>query len=312
MSSTVRATLLKRLGEAIELDSTFAEAHASRAHILLDSVLFDRIEQSDWLGRRAELVAAAEAAASRAATLNPGLGSAHGAMARLDMYAWRLTDAKAALERAAAAGPNDASVPHWSTLLNCLLGNYSEAVRSARRAIALDPRNPAPYSPLSMALLAVGDVDGAVAALEEMIDVAPTAALGYISLARMEVARGNGAAAVEALRLGELFLAAPGNLHLDAAMSYARLGRTDDAERLVAEFKQAAVGRHVDPGISAWAELALGRYAEAMPLIQTASAQLESGMDMIPLLLVRLNAWSDPVLEQPEWVLRRAGLEYRH
>lgn len=311
MPPSVRATLLERLGEAIALDSTFAEAHGLLAHLYLDSVLFDRIDADAWTARRAELLAAAEQAAARAVELDPALGSAHTAIARLGIYMWRLDDAKRALERAAAANPNDALVLQWSTMVSTLRGAYSEALTFGRRAIALDPRNPAIHSPLSVALLAVGDVDGAVATLKEMVDVAPTAALSYISLARMEVARGNEAAAVEALRLGEQFMTATGNLQLDAAMSYARLERHLDAERLVAAFKGGAAGRHIDPGILAWADLALGRHAEALQQLQAVSAELDSGMDVFPLLLMRVNAWADPALEQPEWVELRSRLEYR-
>src|SRR5690606_31489335 len=116
---------------------------------------------------------------------------------------------------------------------------------------------------------------------------------------------------LEALRIAERFFDdTTRNFRVDAALSYARAGSRSDAERSIREFERASVGRRIEPGLAAMAALALGRYARARELLEQAIAARAGGMDPIPLLLIRRNTWSDPILEQPEWRALRARLGY--
>jgi tetratricopeptide (TPR) repeat protein len=227
---------------------------------------------------------------------------AHVALARLEMFRGRFAHARATLERALQRRPSDAVVLHYLALVASMLDDHAGAIRAARRAVEIDPKNPAPYSPLGMALRALDDRAGAVAAYRQMIELAPSAPIGYITLARAQTDAGDPARILEAVRLAERFLHdASGNFRVDAALSYTRAGAHMDAARLIRQFDRATAGRYVSPGLAAMARLAVRDYAKARALLEQAMNARGSGVDPMPLLLIRRNSWADPVLEQPEW-----------
>lgn len=217
-----------------------------------------------------------EGDAALAAELDPCQSMAHVTLARLAMYRWRLDESLARLERARELRPSDSVVLHYTAMIETLLDRHEAAVRTARRALDLDPFNPAPYTPLVLGLRALGDHAGARAAARAAIERVPSAPIGYIHLARTETTGGDPARILEALRIAERFFDdTTRNFRVDAALSYARAGSRSDAERP----EQAIAAR-------------------------------AGGMDPIPLLLIRRNTWSDPILEQPEWRALRARLGY--
>jgi predicted Zn-dependent protease len=251
-----------------------------------------------------------EADAQRATELDVAQGVALVALARLNIYRWRFDESRVLLDRALERSPNDSVVHHYSAMIDLLRNQPASAVRAARRALELDPRNPAPHGPLSMALRALGEVEAAAAVYQAMIDVAPTAATGYVGLARTLTAQGDDAKILQTLEVAEQFLEDVRSFRLDAALTYARVGAPDDAERLVAEFVRRNAGSHIDPGLAAMAALAFGDYDRAYAELRTAIATRTSGMDQVPLEQLRQNTWSDPVLDEPAWRELRAALAY--
>lgn len=308
MPLSARQSVMWRLDQALALDPNFAAALGWKAHVRLDSLMFDA-RPPDGPRARAALVQQVERDAARAAGLDAAQAMAHVTVARLDIFRWRLAKARATLQRVLERRPSDSVVLHYLAMVASMLDDHAGAVRAARRALALDPKNPAPYSPLGIALRALGDHAGAVAAHRQMIELAPSAAIGYISLARTETDGGDDERIVEVLRLAERLLDdTTQNFRTDAALSYARAGAHADAERLIRDFERATAGRHVAPGLAAMARLAVRDYANARRLLEQVIATRSSGMDPMPLLLVRRNSWADPVLEQPAWRSLRARL----
>jgi TolB-like protein/DNA-binding winged helix-turn-helix (wHTH) protein len=308
--ASTRATINGFLTEALTLDPDFGSALVWRANVNVDSLLFDSWREAERDARVAELMRSIEADARRALELDPQLGMARVVLGRLDIYRWRLAEARAMLDSALAIAPNDSVVAHYSAMVDLLRGDAASAARFARRALDLDPKNPAPYGPLAMALRALQDIDGAIAAYEAMIEVAPTAAIGYVSLARTLTARGEHARIVQTLRVAEQFLGELRSFRLDAAMSYARVGATADAARLVGDFMRRGEGHRLDPNLEAMAALALGEHERAAGALRAAIAARPSGMDPITLEQIRQNTWSDPELETAEWRELRDALAY--
>lgn len=308
MPVAIRRTMHEYLDDALGLDAEFAAALAWRAHLNLDSLLFDPPPADGWREHRAELARQIDADARRALALDSGEAAAYATLARLDLFRFRLDDARATLDRALAINPNDLVVLHYSAMTAFLRDEHAAAIRAARRALELDPKNPAPHTPLAMALRASGNLAAAAAEYAAMIDAAPTAAIGYVGLARTRSAGGDAAAVLEPLRLAEQFLDDTLNFRVDAAYSYASAGARADAERLIAEFRRGVAGYHVDAGLEAMALLALGEHDRARDAIRAALVDRGAGMDPLPFALIRQNTWSDPTLEQPEWVALRADL----
>lgn len=310
MPLDVRETVTRHFDETLAIEPDFAAALGWRAHVALDSLMFDPPPADDWPLTSRRLMERSESDARRALELEPGLAIAHVALARLEMYRGRLVESKALLDQARRLRPTDSVVLHYVALVANLLGDHREAAQAARRALELEPKNPAPYAPLSVALRALGDQAGAAAAAREMIEAAPSAAIGYVTLARIETERGAAERILEALRLAERFLDdTTRNFRADAALSYASAGASADAERLIRAIEEDSVGRHIGPGLAAMMRLAVRDYAGARELLDDAIAARSDGMDPMPLFLIARNSWADPVLEQPEWRALRERLE---
>jgi TolB-like protein/DNA-binding winged helix-turn-helix (wHTH) protein/tetratricopeptide (TPR) repeat protein len=307
----IRVAMLELLYEALALDPRFAAALAWRANVNVDALLFDAWLEAGRDTAVRELMASIEDDAQRAIALDPAQGVAHTALARLNMYRWRLDESRVTMDRALALSPNDSVVLHYSAMIDFLRDDPVAAVSSARRALELDPKNPAPHTPLAMSLGALGNREESAATYQAMIDLAPTAVIGYIGLAKMLTAGGDDAKIVQTLRIAEQFLQDLRTFRLDAALSYAHAGAHEDAARLVGDFMRHAQGYRVDPGLEAMAALALGDYEHARTALQTAITMRTNGMDPMPLEQIRRNTWSDPVLEQPAWRDLRSALAFR-
>ena len=144
-----------------------------------------------------------------------------------------------------------------------------------------------------------------------MIESAPAAAIGYVVLARTQAGAHDAAAIAEArqaLRIGEQFSSELRNFRVDAALSYAATGERADAARLIADFRETTRGRHVDPALDAMAHIAIGEYEQAHAKLAWATAHRNLGLDPLPLLLIKRNAWSIPTLETAPWQELRGRL----
>jgi hypothetical protein len=126
-------------------------------------------------------------------------------------------------------------------------------------------------------------------------------------LARMEIARGNRAAALEQLRLSETIAAAERQpLFLPMwAYGYGRLGQTADAQRIYAEMEQReAAGTRFGAGGWAAASLAIGDEQRALEWLEAAAAkaaehELDEGF--FNLMALRANVTDDDVLRRREF-----------
>ena len=301
MPREIRGEIITRLNKALADDGRYAEALAWRAHVLLDSLMFDPLPVESRDREMTQRLAAIQDDVAQALRLDSSQAMALVARARLDMYRWRLRDAFAALQQAGAKQPRDSVVQHYIAMVANLMGEYALAARAARRALELDPHNPAPCTALVLALSALGDYAGAIDAANRMIRIAPNTPIGYINLARTETAVGNPRAALEAVHVAEEKLSGMTNFGVEAALLYTRVAEQAGAERLLQQFRQKTAGLYVNPGIAAMARIAGADYAAARELIEQALAERGGGMDPMPLLLLHLNLWGNPELEKADW-----------
>lgn len=310
---SVRSTMMDHLREALRVDPHFSSALGWKAHVDLDAFLFEPIPEKEWLTRSTQILSQAERDARQALSSDPTLGVAYTTLARIAMFRWQLDEARSLLERARAATPGDTMVLHYSAMLYAMLDEYDASIEAARRALEVDPRNPAPYAPLAFSLRARGDPAAAAEAARNMIEIAPAAAIGYVVLARTQT-QGDAAAlreGREALSIAEPFLKDVLGFRLDAALSHARMGARADAERLVRSFQVATQGRHIDPGVQAMIYMALDDHGRAYERVQAALNERPRAMDPYPLLLIRHNSWSDPILDRQDWRILREQLAYK-
>lgn len=311
MHERQRAIMQSDLDRAISLDPGFAAAYAWKASLHVDSLFSAAVPEALWPEQRDEWMRLVDFNIGRALQFEPATAMAYVARARLAAWRGRLAEGEDALEHARRLSPNDPDVLQQLGLYHCLRGDFPAAIAIARRALEIDPKNPGTHAPLQVALQASGDIAGAAAASEGMIAASPRSPLGYMLLARSEIARGNHQKAREALQLAEEVAGANPITRTGAsqiATGYRRIGAIDEAHRALGRSRQGAAGMHVDAGLLVLELLAYGDYDRALEQTRTAMAARPAGMDPFLLLMIERNMLADPVLETAPWLRVRTQL----
>lgn len=307
-----RAAIQSYLDEALELDPRFALAHAWKAYIYAWARNFDPFVQENWLDQKSELDRLVAEHADAALALDPSIGLAHAARAFMHINNWRGESAQVEADQALRLNPNDPTVHLLYSNLKSLQDQPGEAVRHSERAVELDPNGTQAIMYVGDALHAAGRHAEASEVAQECLAIDPAQQGCYIVFARAEVARGNYEAALDALRLTDQLL--PDGtpvLHSELVYAYGLLGQPEDAQRVFEELRGFATDQYVDPSIWAWAYMGVGDYDEALRQLHTAAENLELLQLPWVALFIRDNTWSDPILEQSEWVEMRSRLGFR-
>ena len=309
---SVRADIQSHLDRALKLDPGFASLYAVKALLLSVAKTYDPIDDENWLERCAELDEAVRLNAEKSLSLNANLGIPHFALALNHQFNWRGAQARAAYDRALVLRPNDSNILGWYSMFRWFRGDFEEAVRLGQSGTALDPANAYPLSFLGMALHAAGDHRGAADAYDRASALRPGSPLPYLHRGMPEIALGNEAAAFEGLKLADQLLpdAAPPQLHMHLAYGFSRLGRREDATRVVERVTGRTSGRFVDPIVWVWGNLALGKPAQALRLLNETLEKPQYRQEIFVRTFIKQNSWLDPVLEEPEFAAARRQLEF--
>jgi TolB-like protein len=306
----VRADIQFHLDRALKLDPDFALLYAMKALVLSVAKIYDPIDRTQWVKRCAELDESVRFNAEKALSLNANIGIPHFALALNHQFNWRAQRASAAYDRALVLKPNDSNILGWYSMFRWFSNDFDEAVRLGRSAVALDPANPYPLSFLAIALHSAGDHQGAVDAYDRASGLRPGSPLPYLHRGMPEIRLGDEARALEGLKLADQLLpdAAPPQLHMHLAYGFSRVGRHEDARRVVERVKARTTGRFVDPVVWVWGHLALGQPAQALRQLKETVEQTQFRQEIFVRTFIRQNSWSDPVLEEPDFVDARMGL----
>ncbi len=304
------------LDRAIALDPEFAHAYARKANAyslaLVDNVASGAADFTDL----AELDRLTRQNAGQALALDPSLGSAYLALGRLHQFRWRWAEAQQAYERAFELGPNDLDLLRLYSQFNSHTGNHAKAIRLAERAMELAPAEPALNFRLGTVFLYAGSHDAAIAAFRETVELDPMYTIAHVSLAIMEGIHGNTAEAVTELRVAEICLGADPLLHLSAliAYGYAQIGRREDVARVLRELENRSAGKRIGAGREAFVSLALGDEEKTLKWLESVIDEIdtmEPDVSYYSLMLLTANAFSDPVLDEPQFQAVRDRIEAR-
>ncbi|HEY5036073.1 MAG TPA: tetratricopeptide repeat protein [Chthoniobacterales bacterium] len=180
--------------EAIRLDPRYALASA-KLSLAMETLA------SNYAGiatkQKQEAAAKARAAAERALQLDPNLAEGHLAKGRvLEDFDFNIAGAEAECRRALELAPQDPEVMRNLASLLSYLGRFDEAVALTQRAVVLDPLRSAAEFTLANYLIALGRYDEAEAAMRKAIALQPQSAQNYAQLVRIQILRGNPAAAM--------------------------------------------------------------------------------------------------------------------
>lgn len=306
---SVRASAQARLDHALELDATFASAHARKAELYLSSRQNDPVLPGEWSSRTAELDRLIAEHAERALELEPTLGYAYTVLGALSLYGWHRERARIAFTKSIALSPSDARVYYWYGAFKFACDEFDEAAELLTRGSELDPNSPLIAAEYSYVLWKSGRMDDAAKAIRRCVELDPSG-IWQVFLAGFEVARGDEAKGLEAVRNADRLIpreASPG-IRAHVGWFFGRLGQRSEAQRIFAELEQTAKQRYVDPASWAWANLGIGDYDRAFELYCEVRKDVTVVQDPWEIHLARQNFCSDPVLDEPRFQEVLAGL----
>jgi len=281
--------------QATQIDPEFALAYAHKGKMY-------------WLGfeRRRENI-------ERALELDSELGFGYLVLALLHVSQDATTEAQAAFERALELSPNDPDALSQYALLKWLIGETQNAVTLVERALVLDPNSWSTHFALGLIRLWARELAGAAAAFRRITELSPTNLAGHLELALTEAVLGNFSQAAEQAQLVEQLTNLEFSYHNALlAYGYGRMGRAEDARRLLGEYRRARTTEEYPPSsylaLEIFTSLAIGENQAALDWLQEFAAEPRIGGLRENL---RINAYNDPILDQPEFVEVRSRLGFR-
>jgi TolB-like protein/Tfp pilus assembly protein PilF len=301
--------------QAIAADPTYALPYAVLAFRGATQLINSNMAAAISAAERAELEAQTREDAERALSLDQDVRFARTALSMISTVNWNWTDSYERFQRARTMTPNDVS--QYDIFLLSYLRRFDEAMAAAARAAQLSPNEPTENLWRGWALGYAGRYDDAAHDFTTVVERRPGAQflLGRDWLIRMQVARGNDAAALEQLRLSEQIAGTEREaVFLPSwAYCYGRLGEAADARRIFAEMEaREAAGTRFGVGGWAMAHLAVGDQSRALEQLRVAArkaAEHEPDEGFFALMALRMNVTNDDVLRQPEFAEVLARIE---
>lgn len=249
---------LQYFDQALAIDSTFTEARAARAAVLL------------WASASPDTVELARAAIAEALRQAPGVGEAHAANARfLFEHDWDWAGSEREFRRAIELNPNDADAHHHYSHLLAALGRVPEAEEQTRLMLALDPLSPSSLDHLVWMDYECGRPGEAEAGYHRLVALDPGYQQNYLQFANILLATRRWTELRGVLERAREQGVSVDPLSLEFANAAAR-GRTEAAAGLLERMTSAA-----DPYPHDWADVAaayavLGKKEKALELLEAA------------------------------------------
>lgn len=286
------------LEQAVRRDPSWAGAHAALANAYISL-------GSDCLWAPAKAFPPARKSAGEALRLEPGLGVARLASARLKWRSdWDYAAAEREYREAVRLAPVQAEIRRSFGLFLSSLGRHEEAQAEIRAALEIDPGNSRAGSALGLVLYFARLYDQAEIELENArqarpADHEPCLGLGLLHLQTREFGESLGMLQQAALLGGD-----PLELNLSAGIVLAHLGRRQDVGKLLGEAIQASRRSYVSSASLAAVYAALIEPDQAEACLDKALEERDAS-----LVLLKVSPLFDP-LRGEAWfagLLQKAG-----
>lgn len=287
--------------EAHSLEPAFAPAVSGLADAHLMLVTLHQAEPLTTSSKAAHL-------ARQAIQLAPELPDAYVSLASvLADYQWEWVQAEQNFQRALALSPNHAAARLLYGIFLARMGRSEAAIENVRQAVELDPLSIFAHHEVGACYYFARQFDDAIRQLEKLRQMDSDFVHGRILLGHAYSASGRHAEAMsEFRRAAELTGNSAFTLPL-LAYGYARLGKREDAERVMEELsRREAKGEYVPSYPVAVALAALGNKGAALARLATAHERREW-----LLIILKVDASIDPLRGEPEFLvlLRKMQLD---
>jgi serine/threonine protein kinase/Tfp pilus assembly protein PilF len=257
---------------AIAEDPTYALAYASVAMVYAEFGEGATQASTDMYAR-------AWAAAEHALALDPALGEAHCALARLHYLHFDWASAEREFQRALELSPGSADTYDLHGRMYAALGRYDEAIAMQQRAQELDPL--AHRLDVATTQLRAGRYAESAAGAERALEDDPDLDRGHATLGWAQIKMGKTEEGLAALERATALT--PGNTqwHAQLAQAYAETGRTEKARELLQRLEELGRHSYVSPYHLAFVHTGLGEYERALDLLERAFAERSGAVNGI-------------------------------
>jgi TolB-like protein/DNA-binding winged helix-turn-helix (wHTH) protein/Flp pilus assembly protein TadD len=287
--------------DAIGKDPSFAAAYSGLADAYALS--------GDWeygILSPQDAFAKANAAASKALTLDDNLAEAHTSLAfALDLYAWDWEAAGSAYRRAIALNPGYATAHQWYAWHLIVMGRTGEGIAELRTAESLDPLSPILSADLADALSIAHLYEDSLQQSRKTLELHPNFAVAHYELGQtlVQMHRYDDAIAEFRKAIG----LSTGNATFDSnlAHAYAVSGRTEEARKILQDLEGRQTQRSPTDASIALVHVGLGDNDQAIIWLEKAYAARFN-----PSILLRPAF--DPIRSDPRFqnLLRKIGLPW--
>jgi TolB-like protein/Tfp pilus assembly protein PilF len=276
--------------QAIAKDPNYALAYAGLAQAWLLLPAYEGGAPKDCVGP-------GEAAARKALALDETSSDAHAALGLvLSLYQLDINGAAAEFERAIQLNPNDATAQHWYASNLGSLAQFDGEVKGMRRALELDPLSLVINTNLGLALIHGGRLDEAVAQLHKTIEMDAGFSYARRTLGIALELKGELPEAMAEYQKALALSGDPIGLGLLGHL-YGKMGRTDEATRVLEQLKAMSEHRYVHAYTLAIVYLGLGDHSRALALLS--QAYDEGDGDAIS--YIRTDPFLDPLRGDPQF-----------
>jgi TolB-like protein/Tfp pilus assembly protein PilF len=249
--------------QAIDNDPNFALAYAGLAdtYVLLSGYA---------AASPTESLPKAKAAALKALDLDDSLGEAHASLAQaVCAYDFDFVRAEQEFRRAIELNPNYATAHQWYAEMLNAMARFDEAIREIKRAWQLDPLSVIINADVGTVLCTAGHYDEAISQLQKTLQMDPDFYYAHWNLGQALELKGRIDEAIAEYKKASALNDDPLPLALLGRL-YGKLGRKDEAQKILARLNEIAKERYVSFYSFAVVEMGLGEKQEAIHLLERA------------------------------------------
>jgi serine/threonine protein kinase/Tfp pilus assembly protein PilF len=223
--------------QAILIDPRYAAAYAELSLAYNQSVFFG-------YGAAAEMLPLAKVAAKKALQLDETLAEAHLSLALvLLLQSWDFSGAERECRRALELNPDYFGGHFGMGALNAIRGRFEDAIAPSKRALDLEPFFGIPSYHLGVSYHLAGRLDSAIEQLRKVLEIYPDNAVVHALLADAYACAGRPEQAMEQVidQCQQALAAGRGApvVRLRVACSYVKIGKTEEARKILQEAESA-------------------------------------------------------------------------
>ena len=271
---------------AIEIDPSYAQAHAGLADCYLTLVLFGWVDYPEGLPR-------VRAAALEALRIDNLVADAHAALASADARQRRYEMAEQGFQRAIQLSPNHARAHGDYAMLLIWINRLEEAIVTARRAFELEPLSLKAGIDLTFAFYYSRRYEDAERQIRKVLEIHPKAPYAEFGLACVLAQQERYDEAIETF-LGRQVPTAATNWALGYV--YGITGRHEEARSVLEFLHQRSKDQFISPDMMAYVHLGLGEKDKALELLEE-TCKMKTGR----LIYSQVDPWFDALRDEPQF-----------